>query len=435
MLALIGAMAAAHACRTAAAGRRPLSALRRRLKTVHNRSRWGRSLQLQCLRAPRRLPDVRPVPARKRACSGRCPGSIGPSCCATAAGSTASTAAPRSARTTSAARTAARCRACSTSPGWRVRSTRTKRSGRTRVHALRARSSGAAMRGLRRARCRRARRSSCSQCGATLAIPACARPTRGRRRSRRRCARTPSARRRSRQAPARCARGDLPRRREWVRRDGSRGRQRRGAAASRVRLSTPARARHGTLSRGRCWRWRSGSRGATGVERGPAASGARRAMTATLYALGAIALWATLASLGVALAHLPPFLLTGLALHRRQRAGVAAGRQWRRAARRRSRSASTACSAFTSCSSSRCAMRRRSRPTSSTTCGRCSSSCWRRCCCPACRCGRCTSLAALLGFAGAALAIVGGREPSGGGFVWGYCRRSARPSSGPAIRC
>lgn len=32
------------------------------------------------------------------------------------------------------------------------------------------------------------------------------------------------------------------------------------------------------------------------------------------FALGAIALWATLASLGVALAHVPPFLLTGLAL-------------------------------------------------------------------------------------------------------------------------
>jgi drug/metabolite transporter (DMT)-like permease len=37
-------------------------------------------------------------------------------------------------------------------------------------------------------------------------------------------------------------------------------------------------------------------------------------VTATLLALGAIALWATLASLGVALAHVPPFLLTGLAL-------------------------------------------------------------------------------------------------------------------------
>lgn len=37
-------------------------------------------------------------------------------------------------------------------------------------------------------------------------------------------------------------------------------------------------------------------------------------MLANLYALSAIALWATLASLGLALAHLPPFLLTGLAL-------------------------------------------------------------------------------------------------------------------------
>ena len=37
-------------------------------------------------------------------------------------------------------------------------------------------------------------------------------------------------------------------------------------------------------------------------------------MRANLYALGAIALWATLASLGLALSHLPPFLLTGVAL-------------------------------------------------------------------------------------------------------------------------
>jgi len=36
--------------------------------------------------------------------------------------------------------------------------------------------------------------------------------------------------------------------------------------------------------------------------------------TASLQALGAIALWATLATLGVALADVPPFLLTGLAL-------------------------------------------------------------------------------------------------------------------------
>ncbi|HVZ46782.1 MAG TPA: DMT family transporter [Ramlibacter sp.] len=37
-------------------------------------------------------------------------------------------------------------------------------------------------------------------------------------------------------------------------------------------------------------------------------------MPANLFALGAIALWALLASLGVSLKHVPPFLLTGLAL-------------------------------------------------------------------------------------------------------------------------
>lgn len=37
-------------------------------------------------------------------------------------------------------------------------------------------------------------------------------------------------------------------------------------------------------------------------------------LPANLYALGAIALWASLASLGVSLQHVPPFLLTGIAL-------------------------------------------------------------------------------------------------------------------------
>ncbi|MCF8208700.1 MAG: DMT family transporter [Rhodoferax sp.] len=37
-------------------------------------------------------------------------------------------------------------------------------------------------------------------------------------------------------------------------------------------------------------------------------------MKSQLFALGAIALWATLATLGVSLAHVPPFLLTGIAL-------------------------------------------------------------------------------------------------------------------------
>jgi drug/metabolite transporter (DMT)-like permease len=40
----------------------------------------------------------------------------------------------------------------------------------------------------------------------------------------------------------------------------------------------------------------------------------RRMNAANLYALGAIALWASLAALGVSLAHVPPFLLTGLGL-------------------------------------------------------------------------------------------------------------------------
>ena len=38
------------------------------------------------------------------------------------------------------------------------------------------------------------------------------------------------------------------------------------------------------------------------------------ALTANLYALAAIALWASLATLGVSLAHVPPFLLTGISL-------------------------------------------------------------------------------------------------------------------------
>ena len=37
-------------------------------------------------------------------------------------------------------------------------------------------------------------------------------------------------------------------------------------------------------------------------------------MSANALALGAIALWASLAALGVALSHVPPFLLTGLSL-------------------------------------------------------------------------------------------------------------------------
>jgi drug/metabolite transporter (DMT)-like permease len=48
-----------------------------------------------------------------------------------------------------------------------------------------------------------------------------------------------------------------------------------------------------------------------------------------LYALGAIALWASLASLGLSLTHLPPFLLTGLALVIGSVPAWPLARQWR----------------------------------------------------------------------------------------------------------
>lgn len=51
--------------------------------------------------------------------------------------------------------------------------------------------------------------------------------------------------------------------------------------------------------------------------------------TATACALGAIALWSALASLGVALAHVPPFLLTGLALVVGSVPAWPLARQWR----------------------------------------------------------------------------------------------------------
>ena len=52
-------------------------------------------------------------------------------------------------------------------------------------------------------------------------------------------------------------------------------------------------------------------------------------MTATSLALGAIAMWAAVASLGVALAHVPPFLLTGLALLIGSVPSWPLARQWR----------------------------------------------------------------------------------------------------------
>jgi drug/metabolite transporter (DMT)-like permease len=52
-------------------------------------------------------------------------------------------------------------------------------------------------------------------------------------------------------------------------------------------------------------------------------------MHPNVYALGAIALWASLASLGVALRHVPPFLLTGLALVIGSIPAWPLARQWR----------------------------------------------------------------------------------------------------------
>lgn len=52
-------------------------------------------------------------------------------------------------------------------------------------------------------------------------------------------------------------------------------------------------------------------------------------ISAKLYVLGAIALWATLATLGLALKHVPPFLLTGLALVIGSVPAWPLARQWR----------------------------------------------------------------------------------------------------------
>lgn len=52
-------------------------------------------------------------------------------------------------------------------------------------------------------------------------------------------------------------------------------------------------------------------------------------MSANLFALGAIALWALLASLGLSLSHVPPFLLTGIALLIGSVPAWPLARQWR----------------------------------------------------------------------------------------------------------
>jgi hypothetical protein len=142
-------------------------------------------------------------------------------------------------------------------------------------------------------------------------------------------------------------------------------------------------------------------------------------MSATLLALGAIALWATLASLGVALAHVPPFLLTGPRARDRQRAGVAAGAAVERA-RVDARARHLRPVRLPLPALRRPAQRaRRSRPTSSTTSGRSSSSCSRRCSCPGCGCAGARRRGARGVRRRRARRSSAGERPSGG-FAWGY---------------
>ena len=105
-------------------------------------------------------------------------------------------------------------------------------------------------------------------------------------------------------------------------------RRRRDDAAAHgepIELVDLGRARAATWPAPRPSSRRPGCCGASGAEL------RRAAVSATLFALGAIALWATLASLGVALTHVPPFLLTGLALVIGSVPAWPLARHWKRA--------------------------------------------------------------------------------------------------------
>ena len=359
-----------------------------RLKTVHNQSRWGRSLQLQCERRHGAYQSFAQFLRGEGAAAAD-----------VADRSRQAAARPRPDRLPQLRRRDRQGRralplvpldpepARRRPPRARARSGRHDRAAG--VHRDRGAAGRAAVRGLRRGAARRrddqllavrrdardhepgrrARPGAGARAGAARGRGAAF--ARGRQAPPRRARRGPAA-------PARVGGGD-----------GGRGRRASAAAAS----TRPTGARSplagnpcSPSSRSRSCSGSDGTPAGTEVflarpaptrspqrraRHAPACSRGRRAVIGTLCALGAIALWATLASLGVALAHVPPFLLTGLALRRRQRAVVAAGAPMAGSGVDARCSASTACSASTSCSSSRCAPRRRSRPTSSTTSGRC----------------------------------------------------------------
>jgi hypothetical protein len=159
---------------------------------------------------------------------------------------------------------------------------------------------------------------------------------------------------------------------------------------------------------------------------------------ANLYALGAIALWAVARLAGRHAAPCAAIFADRHCAGDRQRAGLAAGGCATRGCgplrRPRWRWAFTACSATTSCCSLRCASRRGGGQPGQLPVAAVHRGAGARV--PAGVTLRAAHVvAALVGFGGAAIAILGARDGTGGGWPGATCWRWARPSSGPAIRC
>ena len=138
-------------CRTSRCSRTPrCPRCAGRLKTVHNQSRWGRSVQLQCLKRDGAYQSfaqfleekglLRPMSRLDRAKLLRDRGRIDCVNCGAAIGK----------RRRALPLLHARCRACSTSPGWRGRSIRRRMLEAHAVHATAGAAAGDAVRRLRR---------------------------------------------------------------------------------------------------------------------------------------------------------------------------------------------------------------------------------------------------------------------------------------------